>query len=153
MGDCVMRDRTARTALDRHRSLCPNCDVVVRVGQRCIDHAGLDCEGGGWFVRFHEGCFLLMELFAEKVCYGEWCYPFDVEEAAEHAAANGDDPYWRDWLLIYEKTWAWTPEPSDPLPKNPRWLALAKRPSVVPFEKGMLPSTRIDVRLWREWEG
>jgi hypothetical protein len=85
-----------------------------------------------------------MELFSEKVCgdehrgaensyHGleiEWSYPFDLVEAAEHALSQGNDPFWRAWLELYEKTWAWTPEPPDPLP-NPyhwRWIKVWAEP-------------------------
>jgi hypothetical protein len=51
-----------------------------------------------------------MDLFGERMCGGEWSFPFNLDEAAEHAMANGDDPFWRDWLLLYEQTWAWRPE-------------------------------------------
>jgi hypothetical protein len=107
LGSCVMRNRTART-IPKSGNKCPNCGHPVEIGQRCIDYSGLYPDDyGGFFNRFHEECFELMELFAERLCGGEWCYPFDIEEAAEHAFANSDDPYWREWLEIYERTWAW----------------------------------------------
>lgn len=112
LGACVMRSRTAR-AIPKRGNRCPNCGCAVEIGQRCIDYSGLDGDGNGFFDRFHEQCFLLMEMFGEKVCRGGWHYPFDLDEAAEHAAAEGHDPYWRDWLLLYEQTWAWRPEPKE----------------------------------------
>lgn len=148
-GDCVMRHRTART-IPKSGNVCPNCKCQVEVGQECIDHAGLS-EGGGWFRRFHRQCFGLMESFADAVCGGDWCYPFDIVEAAEHAAANGHEPFWRTWLLVYEETWAWTAEPPDPpeLP-IPRARALALRPRVVKLNKFQIRWTRPDVRAWKE---
>lgn len=150
IGDCVMRDRTART-VPKRGNICPNCSCPVEIGQECIDHAGLDGDGGGWFRRFHRQCFGLMESFADAVCHGDWCYPFDIEEAAEHAAANGDDPFWRTWLLVYEETWAWTPEPGDPpLPPIPKSRALVTRPTVVKLDKFEVKWSRYDTRHWKE---
>ena len=156
-GDCVMRNRTART-IPKSGNVCPNCKCPVEIGQECIDHAGLDCDGGGWFRRFHRQCFGLMESFADAVCHGDWCYPFDIIEAAEHAAANGHEPFWRTWLLVYEETWAWTPEPSDPPPYRPldvRWETYKAqqpefKPTVTQFEKTEIKRTRPDVRAWKE---
>jgi hypothetical protein len=102
-----MRNRTARS-IPKSGNECPNCGYPVEIGQRCIDYAGLHGdEYSGFFHRFHEECFLLMEKFSDRVCGGEWCYPFDADEAAEHAFANSDESYWREWLEIYERTWAW----------------------------------------------
>lgn len=115
IGNCVMRDRVART-IPKSGNVCPNCKCPVEVGQECIDNAGLDCDGGGFFHRFHRQCFGLMESFGDAVCDGGWHYPFDLVEASGHAAAHGDEEFWRAWLLVYEETWAWTPEPPDPEP-------------------------------------
>ena len=146
LGACVLGGgpRIARKILDRNRSVCPNCNTTVKVGSRCVDHAGIH-EDTGWFSRFHYECFTLMELFADRMCGGEWSYPFDLVEAAGHAVSQGDDPYWRRWLDLYEKTWEWTPEPEDP-PPNPyrwQWLKVWAEPFipgegkvVARFEKG-----------------
>ena len=108
-----MRNRVARS-IPKSGNVCPNCKEPVKIGMECIDHAGLDCDGGGFFYRFHRQCFELMEDFGDVHCNGGWHYPFDLVEAADHAAANGDHPLWKAWLLTYEETWAWTPEPNDP---------------------------------------
>lgn len=129
IGACVMRNRTARTDLG-DRAECPNCGYKVEVGQRCIDYAGIDEDGRGFFNRFHEACFLLMENFAEKVCHGSWRYPFDADEAAEHAFANADEPYWREWLELYETTWSWTQEPADPWSRPATGTAMATTSTV-----------------------
>ena len=81
---------------------CPNCTLPVEPGELCIDHAGLYADDyAGFFGRFHVLCFRLMERFADRMCDGDWTWPFDIHEASTHAAANGDDPFWRDWLLLY----------------------------------------------------
>ena len=116
VGDCVMRNRTART-IPKSGNTCPNCKQPVEIGQRCIDHAGI-IEDTGWFRRFHKECFELMEEFAERHCDGLWHYPFDLEEAAKHAVANGADRFWREWLEKYELTWAWSPEPLTQYPEQ-----------------------------------
>jgi len=68
--------------------------------------AGLyDDDCGGFFARFHPECFELMERFADKVCDGCWCFPFDLDEASAYAMTRGDEPFWRDWLFLFEKTW------------------------------------------------
>jgi hypothetical protein len=133
LGDCVMRHRVARS-VPRSGNICPNCRCPVEIGQECIDHAGLDCDGGGWFRRFHRECFELMERFGEKVCHGDWHYPFDLIEAAEHAVANSDDPFWRGWLDLYATTWKWTPEPPDPAPNPPLmgWPTIEYRELIAP---------------------
>jgi len=113
VGSCVMGPRVARS-IPKRGNICPNCKEPVEIGNECVDYAGLDCEGGGWFHRFHRQCFELMESFGEEFCDGGWHYPFDLTEAAEHAASRGEEPFWRRWLLKYEETWAWTPEPLNP---------------------------------------
>ena len=138
VGDCVMRNRVARSIPIRG-NICKNCEQPVEIGQRCIDHSGCRWDSG-WFNRFHEECFTLMETFAEKMCGGEWGYPFDIDEAAEHAFANAHDPYWMKWLEIYERTWEWTPEPGDPVPPKSR-LRLVE-----------VPTTRGDCRAFEEIE-
>ena len=111
LGWCVMRNRTARS-IPKSGNICPNCDKPVEIGQRCIDVAGLYADDhSGTFDRFHESCYLLMERYADALCDGQWFYPFDLDEAADHAVAHSHDPYWREWLELYETTWAWTPEP------------------------------------------
>ena len=120
IGDCVMRPRVARS-IPKRGNICPNCKAPVEIGMECVDHAGLDTEGGGFFNRFHKICFGLMESFGDEYCGGGWSYPFDLIEGAEHALAHSDEPFWREWLMQYEKTWAWTPEPGDPpLPPIPK---------------------------------
>ena len=109
VGTCVMGPRTART-IPKSGNICPNCKHPVPVGARCVDYAGIRDDGSGFFHRFHFQCFRLMESFAEQLCGGEWAYPFDLEEAAEHAMAHGHEPQWKDWLLLYEQTWAWREE-------------------------------------------
>ena len=148
LGDCIMRDRVART-IPKSGNTCPNCGQPVKVGQECIDHAGLDCDGGGFFRRFHRDCFELMEMFSERLCGGGWHYPFDLVEASEHAVADGADPYWRGWLEQYEQTWAWTPEPPDPEPVSRK----ASSGSVDKLRKVEEPTNRHDVRHWREVNG
>jgi hypothetical protein len=113
-----MRNRIARQILDRERSECPNCGAVVQVGQECIDHTGIR-EDWGWFQRFHRQCFELMEDFTNELCDGGFAYPFDLKEAAEHALAHGGEEFWRAWLYKYEETWAFSPEPPDPVK---RWV-------------------------------
>jgi hypothetical protein len=133
-----------------------------------VDNAGLDCDGGGFFHRFHQICFGLMESFGDHVCDGGWHYPFDLAEGAEHAAANGHERFWRSWLLAYEQTWAWTPEPPDPerLPEGamPWWTEeeiikarhQAKEmmtffaPGVLKFYKTEKPTSRPDCRMFEE---
>ena len=85
---------------------CENCGQEVFPGQRCVDSFGVRDDNTGWNIRFHAECFELMERFAEKMCGGDWCAPFDLEDASGHALAHADDPFWRDWLLLYEQTWA-----------------------------------------------
>jgi hypothetical protein len=99
--------------MPKRGNICPNCKCPVEIGQECIDHAGL-IEDYGFFHRFHRQCFELMESFGDALCDGGWHYPFDLSEAAEHAASRGNEPFWKRWLLKYEETWAWTPEPPDP---------------------------------------
>ena len=90
--------------------VCPNCKNVVEPGQRCVDHAGLYADDDrGFFGRFHAECFELMERWAKKMCGGDWCWPFDIHAASEHAMAHADEEFWRDWLLLYEQTWAFGP--------------------------------------------
>jgi hypothetical protein len=103
IGSMVRGPHIARMA----GKLCDNCGVEVRSGQRCVDSFGLYGDGGGWNIRFHAECFELMTRFVGKVCGypEEWTSPFDLEEASQHAMAHGDDPFWRDWLLLYEQTW------------------------------------------------
>ena len=83
---------------------CPNCGEPVCPGELCMDHAGIhgDCLSG-FFGRFHVLCFQLMERFAWELCGDEysWHWPFDIHEASGHAMAHGDEPFWKDWLLIY----------------------------------------------------
>ena len=80
-------------------------------GQRCVDHAGLSLDRGsvrgtaGFFGRFHAECFDLMVRFSERMGCDGWSWPFDLEEASRHAMAHSDEPFWRDWLLLYERTW------------------------------------------------
>ncbi len=156
LGDCVMRPRVARS-IPKSGNICPNCKTPVEIGMECVDHAGLDCDGGGFFNRFHRICFGLMESFGDVVCGGGWRYPFDLVEAAEHALAHGNEPFWREWLMQYEKTWAWTPEPPDPKPTREA-LALGvyvpEQPEFVPriekFEKVEVESPRLDMRVWKE---
>jgi hypothetical protein len=86
--------------------VCPNCRRPVEPGTLCIDNAGLyGDDDGGFFGRFHVPCFRLMEMHAERLCGGQWCWPFDLEEASVYAMAHGDDPFWRDWLFLYETIW------------------------------------------------
>ena len=145
-GACILGGgpRTCRTA----GKICPNCQTEVKVGQRCIDHAGI-WEDTGWCSKYHAECFELMELFADKFCGGDWTSPFDLVEAAGHAVSQGDNPFWREWLYLYEKTWEWTEEPPDPEPIVKRvWeMALAMR---VPFFKAEALTSRRDIRLWKE---
>lgn len=164
IGDCVMRERIARS-IPKRGNICLNCKTPVEIGQECVDHAGLDCDGGRFFNRFHRQCFDLMELFGDRVCAGGWHYPFDLVEGAEHALAHGDEPFWREWLMQYEKTWAWTPEPPDPEPLF-HWTMGAEKgsarmgemfrvtttraPHVEKFEKEEVPTTRADCRVFKE---
>lgn len=98
-------------------AICPNCGGKVEIGQLCVDARFIWPElQSGSFARLHAECFDLMERFAERHCAGSWTLPFELDEAAEHALANGDDPYWRKWLEIYEQTWEFSPEPPDPRP-------------------------------------
>lgn len=101
IGDRLSPVQTAR----KPGFTCPLCDRLVMPGQRCRDWAGLDADGGGWFRRFHAECFELMERYADRVCDGEWCLPFDLDVASEHAFAHSDEPFWREWLFLYETTW------------------------------------------------
>jgi hypothetical protein len=123
----------------------------VEIGQECVDHAGLDEEGGGFFNRFHKVCFGLMESFGDEFCGGGWRYPFDLAEGAEHALAHSDQPFWHEWLMQYEKTWAWTPEPPTPNLPIPRWRALTIQPTVVKLNKFEVKWSRPDVRVFREY--
>lgn len=102
------------------------CGEPVAPGQACLDSAGLhdDSRAGGWFARMHADCYRLMAGFIGVVCgrsepkpelLEDWSWLKSVEcvipwhdrleSAVEHAAANGHHPYWREWLLIYERTW------------------------------------------------
>ena len=111
LGTKVWKGRTARTMPKRGNG-CPNCGHPVEIGQPCTDVAGLHADDhAGFFARFHPECFELMERFADEVCSGDWCFPFDLEEASAYAMARGDEPFWREWLFLYEKTWAWTEVP------------------------------------------
>ena len=105
LGACIMRNRTART-IPKRGNVCPNCKNPVEIGQPCIDHAGLYADDdGGFFGRFHPECWELMEQWADKMCGGSWSWPLDLDEAAEHALAHSDEPFWKEWLLLYEETW------------------------------------------------
>lgn len=105
IGVKVWKGRTART-MPKRGNICPNCKCPVEIGHPCTDVAGLRAESySGFFNRFHAECFELMERFADQMCGGDWCYPFDLEVASMRAMAHGDEPFWRDWLLLYETTW------------------------------------------------
>ena len=113
LGSCILGGgpRVAKKA----GHVCCNCGGPVEPGQRCVDFAGLYGDDyGEFFYRMHEECYRLMKLFAERFCGGEWAVPFNLTEAAAHAVSEGDDPFWRNWLLLYEKTWGFSPEPPDP---------------------------------------
>ena len=111
--------RTMPRNKDHH--LCPNCGGMVKIGQRCVDARFIWPEWQtGSFARMHEECYELMELFGDEFCGGGWKLPFDLIEAAEHAAANAHKQFWRDWLELYEKTWEFSPEPPDPDKKSGR---------------------------------
>jgi hypothetical protein len=90
---------------------CSLCGAAVEPGRRCVDAAWLDCEGGGGFVRYHVLCWHLEQRFKARVCgYQEGevvgtAGPSYLEEMAGHAVSEGHDPFWRDWLLIYEMAW------------------------------------------------
>ena len=103
IGACVMRNRVARS-IPKSGATCPICETDVEIGERCIDYAGLR-DGSGWFDRFHEDCFLLMEQYAEQFCHGEWCYPFDLDEASHDVVDVGHLPWAREWLERYERVW------------------------------------------------
>jgi hypothetical protein len=149
LGACILGGgpRTARKA----GHTCCNCGGEVKPGQRCVDFAGLngdDC--GGWFHRMHEECYDLMRLFAQERCGDpdNWAVPFSLTEAAEHAVAEGDDPFWRRWLDGYERTWTFSPEPPDPKKRRvQRWIR-------VRYPMGKLPPVpRISARLiWARME-
>jgi len=51
-----------------------------------------------------------MERFVGKMGCDFMAWPFDLEEAAKHAMAHGEDQFWRDWLLLYEQTWKYEAE-------------------------------------------
>ena len=148
LGSCVLGGgpRTCRTP----GKACPNCECEVKVGQKCIDHAGI-WEDTGWCMKYHAECFELMTLFADKWCGGDWTSPFDIVEAADHAVSQGDDPFWKEWLFLYEKTWAWTPEPPDPPDVRPlelRWESYkAQQPE---FNKTEVVGGRADAKIWKE---
>ena len=111
LGSMVRGPHVARRAVrsrDGQPYVCPNCRAVVKPGQRCVDFAGLDGDGGGFFYRFHAECFELMRRCANKFCDGEWCVPFDLEEAAQNIALIDDTEWARAWLLDYERTWAFS---------------------------------------------
>ena len=111
LGSRVSKEQTAR----KPGFTCPNCGEPVVPGQKCIDSAGLyGDDDGGFFGRFHPECWRLMILFSDEMCGGDYGWPFDLTEAAAHAVAHGDEPFWRDWLLLYEQTWRYGPEPPDP---------------------------------------
>jgi hypothetical protein len=120
IGCKTWENRTARS-IPKRGNRCAVCGHPVDVGQTCTDFAGLDEDGGGFFFRMHQECFELMTRAADHTCGGEWAVPWPVEEAAAYAMAQGHEPFWRRWLLDYEKTWRFGPEPPDPEPKPPEW--------------------------------
>ena len=118
-GECLgMRIGGPFTARKKGHN-CEVCGVLVKPGETCVDVAGLDGEGGGWFARFHVLCYQLLQRFKVKQCsfhWGEYAGAIDLEECAEHALAQGDDPFWKDWLLIYEMAWDYLPAMRAPVP-------------------------------------
>lgn len=124
LGSCILGGgpRIARKA----EHTCCNCGGAVEPGQRCVDFAGLHGDDySGFFHRMHEECYDLMCDFAGAVCgcRDEWAVPFDLVDAAAHAVANADDPFWRSWLERYEMTWSLSPEPPDPDTRRvQRWV-------------------------------
>ncbi len=88
---------------------CDTCGNLVEPGQRCVDAAGLYADDyGGFFGRQHDMCWHLTQRFKMEVCgysEGESTGGGDLYEMAEHAMAHSDEPYWADWLLIYEMAW------------------------------------------------
>ncbi len=106
IGVRITRIQTARKAGFR----CTICNNFVIPGQRCVDIAGLDIDGDGFFVREHAECNLLQKMFQRKVCGYYYGGPFYVEDAAHHAMAHGHETYWRRWLVIYEQTWKFDEE-------------------------------------------
>uniref|UniRef100_A0A6H1ZE34 Uncharacterized protein n=1 Tax=viral metagenome TaxID=1070528 RepID=A0A6H1ZE34_9ZZZZ len=92
---------------------CATCGVLVEPGQKCVDIAYLYDDTGGFF-RLHAVCFELTRRFKEKVCgFEEWFGGMPLDEAVEHAVSQGHDPFWRDWLILYEQTWEWLPPLSE----------------------------------------
>lgn len=99
---------------------CAVCDAEVKPGEACIDTAGIFADDpSGWFSRYHVLCFHLVLRFKIEVCdYEETWFPGhgDLSEMAQHAVAHGDEPFWRDWLLIYEMAWPHLPAIADEQP-------------------------------------
>lgn len=92
---------------------CCYCEKSVEIGSRCYDMSWFFAgdPGRGGHAKAHETCRNLREQFADKVCDG--CYAWskwDFDEASQYAVAHGDEPFWRDWLLLYETTWTQTPD-------------------------------------------
>lgn len=88
---------------------CTTCDGPVLPGQACIDSSYIH-EDGGNFVREHAVCHELTQRFKLTVCgFDRWFGGMggreELKEAAEHAMANGDKEYWREWLELYEESW------------------------------------------------
>ena len=85
---------------------CAVCSREVRLGQRCYDIRWIYCDGTGLFKRAHVACYELMQRFGDRICGGAWRLPFDLDAASQHAVAKGDESFWRDWLLLYERVWS-----------------------------------------------
>jgi len=115
LGSCLMGPRIARS-IPKRGNCCGVCGHAVEIGETCIDLAGLYYdESAGFFVRMHAICFELMTAFVREVCGNEnaWTVPFELDEAAQHATAHGDEPVWREWLFKYEQTWREKPRGGD----------------------------------------
>ena len=94
---------------------CGTCGAEVKPGQLCVDTAYLYADGGGNFLREHAICHRLAQKFKAKLCADGWAGEGDwfgglggnygLQEAAKHAVAEGHDPYWREWLELYEQSW------------------------------------------------
>ncbi len=94
--------------------LCDTCEQEVVPGQSCVDYGGISEDGDCFRGRQHATCWQLTRLFKDRVCGTEWFGGMDLEEAAEHAMAEGHDPFWKSWLLLYETTWALSAPTEEP---------------------------------------
>ena len=118
-GEEILGGRMSKPQVARKPGIyCATCGAIVNPGELCVDSAWLDRDGGGGFVREHAVCHELSQLFRNAVCgedewFGGLGGMWALEEAASHAVANGDEPFWRGWLHLYEQTWAWLPMPED----------------------------------------